>query len=61
MVAIDHERRAGLDRRRDAPFGKPQGVHVAAHEPQGWYGVFDTDASTLALVAAQAKAMQAIG
>ncbi|WP_082467196.1 glycoside hydrolase 5 family protein [Sphingomonas sp. Leaf25] len=31
------------------------------HEPQGWYGVFDTDASTLALVAAQARAMQAIG
>ncbi|MEP9401519.1 glycoside hydrolase 5 family protein [Sphingomonas silueang] len=31
------------------------------HEPQGWYGVFDTDASTLALVSAQARAMAAIG
>lgn len=27
------------------------------HEPQGWYGVYDSDASTKALVAAHAKAL----
>ncbi len=31
------------------------------HEPQGWYGVFDSDASTLAIIAEQARAMEAIG
>jgi len=30
------------------------------HEPQGWYSVFDGDASTIALVRAQAEALAAI-
>ncbi|WP_298091730.1 mannanase [uncultured Sphingomonas sp.] len=30
------------------------------HEPQGWYGVFDTDASTLAIIRAHAAAMAKI-
>jgi mannan endo-1,4-beta-mannosidase len=30
------------------------------HEPQGWYGVFDSDASTSAVVAAHAKALASI-
>ena len=29
------------------------------HEPQGWYGVFDSDASTRAVIAAHAKALAA--
>jgi len=31
------------------------------HEPQGWYGVFDSDASTRAVIAAHAKALAAAG
>ena len=31
------------------------------HEPQGWYGVFDTDASTRAVIAAHARALDTIG
>jgi mannan endo-1,4-beta-mannosidase len=30
------------------------------HEPQGWYGLFDEDASTLAIVRAHAAAMRAL-
>ena len=30
------------------------------HEPQGWYGVFDTDQSTRALIRAQASALAAL-
>ncbi|HWQ87759.1 mannanase [Brevundimonas sp.] len=30
------------------------------HEPQGWYGVFDTDASTRTLIRAQAAALAAL-
>lgn len=30
------------------------------HEPQGWYGIFDTDRSTLAIVADHARSMAAI-
>ena len=30
------------------------------HEPQGWYGVFDSDASTRAVIAAHAKALSAV-
>ncbi|HEX8660758.1 MAG TPA: cellulase family glycosylhydrolase [Brevundimonas sp.] len=38
----------------DALLGDPP------HEPQGWYGVFDTDHSTRALVRAQAAALAAL-
>ncbi len=31
------------------------------HEPQGWYGVFDTDATTRAVIAAHAKALASVG
>ena len=31
------------------------------HEPQGWYGVFDTDASTRALIKAHAQALATVG
>ena len=31
------------------------------HEPQGWYGVFDTDASTRGVIAAHAKALAGVG
>ncbi|MBO9622729.1 MAG: cellulase family glycosylhydrolase [Sphingomonas sp.] len=31
------------------------------HEPQGWYGVFDSDASTRAVIAAHAKALATAG
>jgi mannan endo-1,4-beta-mannosidase len=31
------------------------------HEPQGWYGVFDSDASTRAVIAAHAKALATVG
>jgi mannan endo-1,4-beta-mannosidase len=31
------------------------------HEPQGWYGVFDSDASTKAVIAAHAKALAGAG
>jgi len=31
------------------------------HEPQGWYGVFDSDASTRAVIAAHAKALASVG
>jgi mannan endo-1,4-beta-mannosidase len=31
------------------------------HEPQGWYGVFDSDASTRAMIAAHAKALASVG
>jgi mannan endo-1,4-beta-mannosidase len=30
------------------------------HEPQGWYGVFDTDASTQAVIRAHAAALRAL-
>jgi len=42
----DHEWRVG-----DPLLGDPP------HEPQGWYGVFDGDRSTLALIEAHAKAL----
>jgi mannan endo-1,4-beta-mannosidase len=29
------------------------------HEPQGWYSVFDSDESTLALIRAHAQAIRA--
>ena len=31
------------------------------HEPQGWYGVFDSDASTRAIIADHSRALQAVG
>jgi mannan endo-1,4-beta-mannosidase len=31
------------------------------HEPQGWYGVFDSDASTRAVIAAHAQALATVG
>jgi len=31
------------------------------HEPQGWYGVFDTDATTRAVISAHARALETIG
>ena len=31
------------------------------HEPQGWYGVFDSDASTRAVITAHAKALATVG
>lgn len=31
------------------------------HEPQGWYGVFDSDASTREVIAAHAKALAMVG
>ena len=31
------------------------------HEPQGWYGVFDSDASTCAVIAAHATALATVG
>ncbi|HVJ01415.1 MAG TPA: mannanase, partial [Sphingomonas sp.] len=31
------------------------------HEPQGWYGVFDSDASTRAVIKAHAKALATTG
>jgi mannan endo-1,4-beta-mannosidase len=40
--------------------GDPYFLGDPPHEPQGWYGVFDTDASTKAVIAAHAKALAAI-
>ena len=53
---------AGRSSRADHRFAPGPAGYVAdpPHEPQGWYSVFDTDASTRAVIHAHAAAMARI-